>query len=195
MPPEVTSAYNNFDFIMKKQGVDIERFFQLKKFGAAAGISTVLERGDVEAAYTWEAHTSKLLTTGKYRVLLLPRDELNRLLNTKVKMLGWIGALDAWIGKNQPLIPKLRAAWQEMIKGVQRTKPISASTRKRYSVWKRPMNLNWAGAARASSFCRRILAGRTRSILDIEKKYLRESTEMGIFPKEGTGVIDAMFVP
>ena len=49
VPPEVTSAYNNFDYIMKKQGIDIEKFFQLKKFGAAAGISTTLERGDVEA--------------------------------------------------------------------------------------------------------------------------------------------------
>jgi len=31
--------------------------------------------------------------------------------------------------------------------------------------------------------------------LDIEKKYLKESTEMGIFPKESLGVIDGMFVP
>src|SRR5918999_377623 len=50
VPPEVTSAYNNFDFIMKKQGVNIEKFFQLKKLGAA-GISTVLERNEVEAGY------------------------------------------------------------------------------------------------------------------------------------------------
>jgi ABC-type nitrate/sulfonate/bicarbonate transport system substrate-binding protein len=195
VPPEVTSAYNNFDFIMKKQGVDIERFFQLKKFGAAAGISTVLERGDVEAAYTWEAHTSKLLTTGKYRVLLLPRDELNRLLNTKVKMLGWIGALDAWMGKNQPLIPKLRAAWQEMIKGVQEDEAHFRKHAKTLFGLEKADELELGWSRTRQFLLPPDFSWPDKVNLDIEKKYLRESTEMGIFPKEGTGVIDAMFVP
>ncbi|HZD41092.1 MAG TPA: ABC transporter substrate-binding protein, partial [Terriglobales bacterium] len=118
VPPEVTSAYNNLDYIMKKQGVDIEKFYRLKKLGAA-GISAVLERGDVEAGFSWEAHVSKLLVTGRYRVLTQTRDELNRLLDTKVKMFAWLGALDTWTNKNAEFIKKLRAAWQEMIKGVQ----------------------------------------------------------------------------
>ena len=113
VPPEVTSAYNNFDYFMRKQGIEIEKFFQLKKLGAA-GISTTLERGDVEAGYSWEAHVSKLLTTGKYRVLVSPREELNRVLNTKVKMLGWIGALEPWTAKNQPMVARIRAAWRRI---------------------------------------------------------------------------------
>lgn len=36
VPREVTSAYNLFDFMMRKQGVSIEKDFQLKKWGPPA---------------------------------------------------------------------------------------------------------------------------------------------------------------
>ena len=194
VPPEVTSAYNNFDYIMKKQGVNIEKFFQLKKLGAA-GISTVLERNEVEAGYTWEAHTSKLLATGKYRVLVVPRDEMNRLLNTKVKMFGWIGALDTWLSKNQPLIPKLRAAWQEMIKGVQQDEEHFRKHAKRFFGLEKPEELELGWSRTRQFLLPPDFTWPDKANLDIEKKYLRESAEMGIFPKEAAGVIDAMFVP
>jgi ABC-type nitrate/sulfonate/bicarbonate transport system substrate-binding protein len=195
VPTEVTSAYNNFDYIMKKQGLNIERFYQLKKFGAAAGISAVLERGDVEAAYTWEAHTSKLLTTGRYRVLLLPRDELNRLLNTKVKMLGWIGALDAWMGKNQPLIPKLRAAWQEMIKGVQEDEAHFRKHAKQLFGLEKADELELGWSRTKQFLLPPGFSWPDKGNLEVEKRYLKEATELGIFDKKGLGVIDAMFVP
>lgn len=194
VPPEVTSAYNNFDYIMKKQGVDIEKYYQLKKLGAA-GIGTVLERGEVEAGYTWEAHTSKLLTTGKYRVLVLPRDEMNRLLNTKVKLLGWIGALDVWLSKNQPLVPKLRAAWQEMIKGVQEDEAHFRKHAKRFFGLEKPEELELGWTRTRQFLLPPDFPWPDKANLDVEKRYLRESIEMGIFPKEGLGVIDAMFVP
>jgi ABC-type nitrate/sulfonate/bicarbonate transport system substrate-binding protein len=195
VPPEVTSAYNNFDFIMKKQGYDIEKFYQLKKFGAAAGIITVLERGEVEAGYTWEAHTSKLLTTGKYRVLVLPRDEMNRLLNTKVKMFGWIGALDAWMSVNQQLIPKLRAAWQEMIKGVQEDQAHFRKYAKNLFGLEKPDELELGWSRTRQFLLPPDFSWPDKANLDIEKRYLRESAELGIFPKTAVGVIDAMFVP
>jgi ABC-type nitrate/sulfonate/bicarbonate transport system substrate-binding protein len=194
VPPEVTSAYNNFDYIMKKQSIDIEKFYQLKKLGAA-GISTVLERGEVEAGYTWEAHTSKLLTTGKYRVLVLPRDEMNRLLNTKVKMLGWIGALDAWVGKNQTLIPKLRAAWQEMIKGVQEDEAHFRKHAKRFFGLEKPDELELGWTRTRQFLLPPDFQWPDKTNLDVEKRYLKESVELGIFQKEGLGVIDALFVP
>jgi ABC-type nitrate/sulfonate/bicarbonate transport system substrate-binding protein len=194
VPPEVTSAYNNFDYIMKKQSIDIEKFYQLKKLGAA-GISTVLERGEVEAGYTWEAHTSKLLTTGKYRVLVLPRDEMNRLLNTKVKMLGWIGALDAWLGKNQPLIPKLRAAWQEMIRGVQEDEAHFRKHAKRFFGLEKADELELGWSRTRQFLLPPNFQWPDKANLDVEKRYLKESVELGIFPKEGFGVIDALFVP
>lgn len=194
VPPEVTSAYNNLDYIMKKQGVDIEKFYQLKKLGAA-GISAVLERGEVEAGFSWEAHVSKLLVTGRYRVLTQTRDDLNRLLGTQVKMFAWLGALDTWTAKNPELIQKLRAAWQDMIKGVQEDE---AHFRKHAK--------NFFGLESAEEL--KVSWPRTRQFLlppdfrwpdkknlEIEKRYLREATELGIFDKKALGLIDALFVP
>jgi ABC-type nitrate/sulfonate/bicarbonate transport system substrate-binding protein len=194
VPPEVTSAYNNFDYIMKKQGIDIEKFYQLKKLGAA-GISTVLERSEVEAGYTWEAHTSKLLTTGKYRILVVPRDEMNRLLNTKVKMLGWIGALDGWVTKNPPLIPKLRAAWQEMIKGVQEDEAHFRKHAKRFFGLEKPEELELGWTRTRQFLLPPDFSWPDTANLEVEKRYLKESVELGIFPKQGMGVVDALFVP
>ena len=194
VPPEVTSAYNNFDYIMKKQGADIERFYQLKKLGAA-GISAVLERGDVEAGYSWEAHVSKLLATGRYRVLVQPRDELNRLLGTKVKMLGWLGALETWAAKNKELIQRLRAAWQEMIAGVQDDEAHFRKHAKNFFGLESAEELK-IGWPRTKQF---LLPANfpwpDKTNLEIEKRYLREATEMGIFDKKGLVIIDAMFVP
>ena len=194
VPSEVTSAYNNFDFIMKKQGIDIEKYYQLKKIGAP-GMYALLERNEVEAAYSWEAHVSKLLVSGKYRVLVSPREEMTRLLNTKVKILGWVGALDSWVAKNQPFIARLRAAWQEMIKGVQSDEEHFKKYAKKFFGLEKPeeVQLGWS---RTRQF---LLPPDFRwpdtSNLDVEKRYLKESVELGIFSKEGLGVIDAMFVP
>jgi NitT/TauT family transport system substrate-binding protein len=194
VPPEVTSAYNNFDYIMRKQGINIEKFYQLKKLGAA-GISTVLERGEVEAGYSWEAHVSKLLATGKYRVLVTPREEMNRLLNTKVKTLGWIGGLEPWISKNQPLLPKIRAAWQEMIKGVQQDEEHFRKHAKRLFGLDKPEELE-LGWKRARQFLLPPdFSWPDKANLEVEKRYLKESVELGIFPKEAMGVIDTIFVP
>jgi ABC-type nitrate/sulfonate/bicarbonate transport system substrate-binding protein len=194
VPPEVTSAYNNFDYFMRKQGIEIEKFFQLKKLGAA-GISTTLERGEVEAGYSWEAHASKLLATGKYRVLVSPREELNRVLNTKVKMLGWIGALEPWTSKNQAMVTRIRVAWQELLKGVQNDEEHFRKYAKRFFGLESPEELALGWKRTRVFFLPPDFPWPDKSNLDVEKKYLRESTEMGIFPKEAAGVIDGMFVP
>jgi ABC-type nitrate/sulfonate/bicarbonate transport system substrate-binding protein len=194
VPPEVTSAYNNFDFIMKKQGINIEKYYQLKKIGAP-GMYALLERGEVEAAYSWEAHVSKLLVTGKYRVLISPRDELNRLLNTKVKILGWVGALDSWVSKNQRFIAPLRAAWQEMIKGVQSDEAHFKKHGKKFFGLEKPDEVQLGWTRTRQFLLPPDFPWPDKSNLDIEKRYLKESVELGIFAKEGFGVIDAMFVP
>jgi len=194
VPPEVTSAYNNFDYIMKKQGLDIERFYQLKKLGAA-GISAVLERGEVEAAYSWEGHVSKLLTTGRYRVLVQPRDELNRLVGTRVKMLGWLGALDTWTEKNPDIIKKLRAAWQEMIKGVQEDEGHFRKHAKKFFGLESAEELKLGWRRTRQFLLPPDFSWPDKKNLEVEKRYLREATELGIFDKKALGLIDAMFVP
>lgn len=194
VPPEVTSAYNNFDYIMKKQGMDIEKFFQLKKLGAA-GISTTLERGDVEAGYSWEAHASKLLATGRYRILMVPRDEMNRLLNTKVKILGWVGALEPWVAKNRDLIPRIRKAWQEAIAGVQEDEAHFRKHAKKLFGLEKPEELEIGWPRTRQFLLPPDFPWPDKANLEVELRYLKEGVELGIFPKEGMAVIDKMFVP
>lgn len=194
VPPEVTSAYNNFDYIMKKQGVDIEKFFQLKKLGAA-GISTTLERGDVEAGYSWEAHASKLLATGRYRILMVPRDEMNRLLNTKVKMLGWLGALDPWAAKNRDLIPKIRKAWQEAIAGAQEDEAHFRKHAKTLFGLEKPEELEIGWPRTRQFLLPPDFPWPDKANMDVEKRYLKESIELGIFPKETAPFVDKLFAP
>jgi ABC-type nitrate/sulfonate/bicarbonate transport system substrate-binding protein len=191
---EVTALYNLFDYIMKKRGVNIEKEFQLKKLGAA-GIRAVLEKGDVEAAIIWEAHVSSLLATGKYRTIMSFRKEMARLLNTKTYLFSWLGALAPWVEKNPKLVSKIRAAWQEGIRGVQEDEAhFRKYAKKMFGLegsdvvslgWKRtravllPPNFKWP----------------EKTSLEMAKRYLKEGIELGIFPKEGTTVIDKMFAP
>lgn len=194
VPPEVTSAYNNFDYIMKKQGVDIEKFFQLKKLGAA-GISTTLERGDVQAGYSWEAHASKLLATGRYRILMVPRDEMNRLLSTKVKMLGWAGALEPWVEKNRDLVPKIRKAWQEAIAGVQEDEAHFRKHAKNLFGLEKPEELKIGWPRTRQFLLPPDFPWPDKTNLEVEKRYLKESIELGIFPKEAAPFVDKLFTP
>jgi NitT/TauT family transport system substrate-binding protein len=194
VPPEVTSAYNNLDYIMKKQGVDMEKFYQLKKLGAA-GISAVLERGEVEAAFSWEAHVSKLLVTGRYRVLTQTRDDLNRMLGTKIKMLGWVGALDSWADKNKELIAKLRAAWQDMIEGVQEDEAHFRKHAKKFFGLETAEELKLGWPRTKQFLLPADFSWPDKANLQVEKRYLREATELGIFDKKAAGIIDSLFVP
>lgn len=194
VPPEVTSAYNYFDYMMKKQGVNIEKFFQLKKLGAV-GISTTLERGDVEAGYTWEAHTSKLLATGRYRILMVLRDELNRVLNAKVKMLGWVGALEPWLGKHRDLIPGIRKAWQEAIAGVQEDEAHFRKHAKTLFGLEKPEEIEIGWPRTRQFLLPPDFPWPDKVNMDVEKRYLKESVELGIFPKEAAPFVDKLFVP
>jgi len=191
---EVTTLYNLFDFMMRKRGLNIEKDFQLKKLGAPV-IIAVLEKGEVEAALLWEAHVSRLLATGKYRTLLGFRDELSRLLNTKVLPVIWLAGLEPWVKENPALVAGLRAAWTEAYRGVQQdeahfrkyAKPFFglekpeelAAAWPRTKVFLLPADFTWPDAA----------------TLKAQKTWLREGVEMGMFEKQASGLIDAMYVP
>ena len=161
VPPEVTSAYNNFDYIMKKQGMDIEKFFQLKKLGAA-GISTTLERGDVEAGYSWEAHASKLLARGRYRIMMVPRDEMNRLLNTKVKILGWVGALNLGLQRTATSFLESAKPGRKPSREYRKTRRISVSTLRSSLAWRSLRSWRLAGRAPGSFCCLPTFLGPTK---------------------------------
>ncbi|MBI2089539.1 MAG: ABC transporter substrate-binding protein [Deltaproteobacteria bacterium] len=163
VPPEVTSAYNNFDYFMRKQGVQIEKYFQLKKLGAA-GISAVLE-------------------------------EMNRQLNTKIKLLGWLGALDSWVDKNPNLIPVLRKAWQEAIAGFQEDESHFRKHAKKLFGLEKPEELEIGWPRTRQFILPPDFPWPDKANMETEKRYLKEGVELGIFPSEGLAVVDKLFVP
>lgn len=192
---ETTSLYNMFDYIMKKRGVNIESDFKLKKFGAAPGIIAVLEKGEVDGVLLWEAHVSRLLAAGKYRTIMSLREEIEKIFSGKTIFLSYIGAIDTWVKQNPDMVTKLRATWTESSKGVQEDEGHFRKYAKKFFglegedvvslAWKRtktllaPPDLKWPEPA----------------IVETQKSYLRQATELGIFPKEALGAIDQMFVP
>jgi len=190
---EVTSQYNMFDFIMRQRGVDTEKDFELKKLGAA-GIRAVLENGDVESGALWEAHVSKLLATGKYRVIFVFKDELAKELGTDIKMMGWIGASEDWVKNNPQMVQKIRAAWRQMIKELPHDKEHFKKYAKQMFGLETPeeVDLGWE---RARTF---ILPPDfewpSKKNLEAEKQYLLGGVEAGMFPEGSEAVLDQMFV-
>lgn len=191
---EVTTLYNLFDFMMRKRGLNIEKDFQLKKLGAPV-IIAVLEKGEVEGGLLWEAHVSRLLTSGKYRTIFGFRDELSRILNVKVMPVIWLAGLEPWVKENAALVTKLRAAWTEAYRGVQQDETHFRKYAKQFfglekaedlpQAWQRtkifllPADFTWPDAA----------------TLKAQKAFLREGVELGMFEKEAAGLIDGMYVP
>ena len=191
---EVTTLYNLFDFIMRKRGLNIEKDLQLKKL-AAPVIIAVLEKGEVEAGLIWEAHVSRLLTTGKYRVLLGFRDELSRLLNVKVLPVIWLAGLEPWVKENGPMVLRLRAAWTEAYRGVQQDEAHFRKYAKQFFGLEKAEDLSPAWQRTKIFLLPADFTWPDASTLKAGKGFLREGIELGMFPKEADKFIDPMFVP
>jgi len=191
---EVTTLYNLFDFIMRKRGVNIEKDFQLKKLGAPA-IIAVLEKGEVEAGLIWESHVSRLLSTGRYRTIMGLRDELSRLLNVKVMPVIWLAGLEPWVKENGPMVSKLRAAWTEAYRGVQQDEAHFRKYAKQFFGLEKTEDLSLAWQRTKVFLLPADFTWPDAATLKGQKSWLREGVELGMFPKEATGVIDAMYTP
>jgi ABC-type nitrate/sulfonate/bicarbonate transport system substrate-binding protein len=191
---EVTTLYNLFDFMMRKRGLNIEKDFQLKKLAAPA-IIAVLEKGEVEAGLLWEAHISRLLTSGKYKTILGFRDELSRLLNVKVMPVVWLAGLDPWVKENGALVPKLRAAWTEAYRGLQNDEAHFKKYAKQFFGLEKPEELAAAWPRTKIFLLPSDFTWPEAATLKAQKSWLREGVEMGMFPKESAELIDGMYAP
>ena len=195
LTPEVTTLYNLFDFIMRKRGFNIEKDFQLKKLGAPPVIIAVLEKGDVEAGIIWEAHVSRLLATGRYRVLLGLRDELAALVGTKVLPVIWLGGLEPWLQTHPDMVPKLRAAWTDAYKGVQNDEAHFRKYAKQFFGLEKPDELSLGWQRTRVFLLPAEFTWPDAATLKAEKAFLREGVDMGMFAREAADLIDRMFVP
>lgn len=195
LTPEVTTLYNLFDFIMRKRGVNIEKEFQLKKLGGPPPIIALMEKGEVEAGIIWEAHVSRLLATGKYRVLMGLRDEMAKVLNAKILPVIWLAGLDPWVKANSEGIAKLRAAWTEAYIGVQREEAYFRKNAKRFFGLEKPEEFS-TGWKRTKEF---LLPADFKwpdaPTLKVAQTWLREGVELGMFAKPSADYIEVMFAP
>jgi ABC-type nitrate/sulfonate/bicarbonate transport system substrate-binding protein len=191
---ETTALYNLFDFLMRKRGVNIESDFKLKKLAAAAMIA-VLEKGDVQAAVLWEAHVSRMLATGRYRSIMGLREETTKLFDGKIVFLSYLGVLEPWVKQNSQLVPKLRAAWSEASKAVQDDEAHFRKHAKRLFGLETPAEIDLGWKRTRTILAPKDLKWPDPTLIAVQKRYLNEATDLGIFPPEAKKHIEALFVP
>lgn len=113
----VTGAFFFSAVIAKEHGLDIEKDFQAIPAETGALIA-LLERGEVEAINMFEPHVTKLVVSGKYRVLLDFDVELKRIFGAPPLKTG-MAVLKETAEKQPALVRAIRAAYVDGIKLVK----------------------------------------------------------------------------
>jgi len=113
----VTGAYFFSAVIAKEQKLDIEKDFQNVPAETGALIA-LLERGEVEAINMFEPHTTRLVMSGKYRVLLDFDIALEEIFGAP-PLKSTIGMLKETVDKQPQLVRALRGAYTEAVKMIK----------------------------------------------------------------------------
>ena len=109
----VTGAYFFSAVIAKEQKLDIEKDFQNVPAETGALIA-LLERGEVEAINMFEPHTTRLVMSGKYRVLTDFDIELENLFGAP-PLKSTVGMLKETVEKQPALVKAIRGAYIEAV--------------------------------------------------------------------------------
>ncbi len=110
----VTGAYFFSAVIAKEKKLDIEKDFQAIPAETGALIA-LLERGDVEAINMFEPYTTKLVLSGRYRVLLDFDADLAQIFGAP-PLKSTVGMLKETVEKRPALVQALRGAYVDGIK-------------------------------------------------------------------------------
>ena len=113
----VTGAYFFSAVIAKEKKLDIEKDFQNIPAETGALIA-LLERGEVEAINMFEPHTTRLVLSGKYRVLTDFDIELEELFGAP-PLKSSVGMLKETIEKQPALVKAIRGAYVDAIKMIK----------------------------------------------------------------------------
>ncbi|HEX6174699.1 MAG TPA: ABC transporter substrate-binding protein [Candidatus Binatia bacterium] len=113
----VTGAYFFSAVIAKEKKLDIEKDFQSIPAETGALIA-LLERGEVEAINMFEPHTTRLVLSDKYRVLLDFDVELEKLFGAP-PLKSSVGMLRETVEKQPALVKAIRAAYVEAVKMIK----------------------------------------------------------------------------
>ncbi len=113
----VTGAYFFSAVIAKEQKLDIEKDFQNVPAETGALIA-LLERGEVEAINMFEPHTTKLVMSGRYRVLLDFDVELEKIFGAP-PLKSSVGMLKETVEKQPGLVKAIRSAYMEAVQMIK----------------------------------------------------------------------------
>jgi ABC-type nitrate/sulfonate/bicarbonate transport system substrate-binding protein len=113
----VTGAYFFSAVIAKEKKLDIEKDFQSIPAETGALIA-LLERGEVEAINMFEPHTTRLVLSDKYRVLLDFDVELEKLFGAP-PLKSSVGMLRETVEKQPALVKAIRGAYVEAVKMIK----------------------------------------------------------------------------
>ena len=113
----VTGAYFFSAVIAKERKLDIEKDFQNVPAETGALIA-LLERGEVEAINMFEPHTTRLVLSGRYRVLLDFDIELKQIFGAP-PLKSTVGMLKETVEKQPALVKAIRGAYVDAIKVIK----------------------------------------------------------------------------
>jgi NitT/TauT family transport system substrate-binding protein len=113
----VTGAYFFSAVIAKENKLDIEKDFQNVPAETGALIA-LLERGEVEAINMFEPHVTRLILSGRYRVLLDFDIALEQIFGAP-PLKSTIGMLKETVDKQPALVKALRAAYTDAVKMIK----------------------------------------------------------------------------
>jgi ABC-type nitrate/sulfonate/bicarbonate transport system substrate-binding protein len=113
----VTGAYFFSAVIAKEQKLDIEKDFQNVPAETGALIA-LLERGEVEAINMFEPHTTRLVMSGKYRVLTDFDIELENIFGAP-PLKSSVGMLKETVEKQPALVKAIRGAYGDAIQMIK----------------------------------------------------------------------------
>ena len=109
----VTGAYFFSAVIAKERKLDLEKDFQVIPAETGALIA-LLERGEVEAINMFEPHTTRLVMSGKYRVLLDFDIELEQIFGAP-PLKSTVGMLKETVEKQPHLVKAIRSAYTDAV--------------------------------------------------------------------------------
>jgi ABC-type nitrate/sulfonate/bicarbonate transport system substrate-binding protein len=112
-----TGAYFFSAVIAKENGLDIEKDFQTVG-GEMAALMAWLERGEVEAINLQEPHVTRMLVSGRYRVLLDFDTELLRIFGAQPLKTS-VAVLKETADKQPQLLKAIRAAYSDGVKAIK----------------------------------------------------------------------------
>lgn len=109
----------SFYVLAKKKGVNILKDYKLIQSKPPA-LFPLIERGELDAILVYEPFVSRMLASGKYRVILGPfYQEWKKETGFEMEMAGF-AAKDEWINQNHDLVKKIIKVWKETVEYIKK---------------------------------------------------------------------------